>query len=162
MKLMRIIRWVPVTAAAITLLLNSACAATDSGPTPPSAGTSAPASIPAAAAIAVTIHKTGGIAGVDETISVDAQGTWTRAGRNATPRTGRFTADQLAQLRTLATDPRLIAEATKPQSPGPCADAFSYSVTVATMTMSFTDCPTAANRPQATMAIVEFLEKATG
>ncbi|HEX6681729.1 MAG TPA: hypothetical protein VF062_03000 [Candidatus Limnocylindrales bacterium] len=150
--------------ATIILALVSGCVSPRPLPTPvdpPSGLTGKPTPSPVltgAGALTVTITKTGGIAGVNDTLTIDPQGSYTRTSRTG-KRTGRLTPDQLATLATLATDPRLLAEATTPQSPSNCADAFQYTVQVGPTAVRYTDC--GAETPPATAALVQFLEQAT-
>lgn len=115
----------------------------------PSAVPSSPVREP----VAVTVTRTGGIAGIQDTIKVDASGKWTRQDRG-----GRLTIEQVTQLQRLATDPRLIAEAAATSSPTKCADAFNYTVTAGQLTVRYTDCPSDA-RPPAASELVSFVEK---
>jgi hypothetical protein len=109
--------------------------------------------------MAVRVHKTGGLAGVDDTLSVDPQGVWMRTARNASPRSGRLSAEQSARLRALSADPRLTAEAQRAATPTNCRDAFHYTVAVGLLTITYSDCPTDPDRPVAAVAIVEFLDQ---
>ena len=109
----------------------------------------------------ITIRKSGGIAGVNDTIVVDAQGHWTRTSKSGTTKTGQLTPEQLAQAAKLATDPRLVAEAQTPQSTTNCADAFIYAVSIGPATVSYSDCGS-GSPPPATTALVRYLEQVTG
>jgi hypothetical protein len=153
--------------ATLILLLASGCTTPAAGPSP-SDSPATPAA-PASAAtpqqspptnLSITIRKSGGIAGVNETLVVDAQGNWTRTTKAGATTSGKLTADQLAQAAKLATDPRLIAEAQTPQSPTNCADAFLYTVTIGPATVSFSDCGSGSPPPAAT-ELVRYLDQIT-
>jgi hypothetical protein len=110
----------------------------------------------------VEMAKSGGIAGISETIKVNPDGTWWRTedgGRSATR--GRLTDAQAAQLRRLVDDPRLTAEA-KPATGGPgrCSDAFVYFLHVRFLAIRYEQCGR-GTRPEVTMAIVSLLQTAT-
>ena len=122
-------------------------------------GPAATAGTSPAANLTITIRKSGGIAGVNETLVVDAQGRWTRTTKTGTS-TGQLTQAQLAQAAKLATDPRLIAEAQTKQSTAGCADAFVYAVTIQSVTITYSDCGS-GSPPPATTELVRFLEQAT-
>src|SRR5688572_21111734 len=77
----------------------SASPANPASPSVPSPGTPPSAVVP----ITVTIRKSGGIAGINETLVVDAQGNWTRTTRSGT-KSGKLTPQELAQAAKLATD----------------------------------------------------------
>ena len=76
-------------------------------------------------------------------------------------RSGQLTQPQREQLRRLAADPRLAAEAARTPPPTMCRDAFSYAVTVAGTTVDYVDCPTDPGRPVAAVALVRLLAGAT-
>lgn len=111
--------------------------------------------------MSITIRKSGGIAGVNDTLVVDAQGHWTRTSKTGGTKTGQLTPEQLAQAAKLATDPRLIAEAqAPPPSPTNCADAFVYAVSIGSATVSYSDCG-AGSPPPATTELVRYLDQVT-
>jgi hypothetical protein len=118
--------------AAVPLLL----AACGSGSGAGSGGTT-PADPPSPA---VTVVRTGGFAGVNETLTVAPDGSWlyTDHRRNLT-QAGTLTPAQRAQLRAAATDPALAAAFREPAGGG-CADGFQYAVTVGDLSGSFDDC----------------------
>ncbi|HZM76107.1 MAG TPA: hypothetical protein VFC19_10290 [Candidatus Limnocylindrales bacterium] len=155
--------WVARTATLI-LLLVAGCTTPAAEPTPSDspaapATTAAPQS-PATVNLTITIRKTGGIAGVNDTLVVDAKGNWTRTTKSGT-KTGQLTPEQLAQAAKLATDPRLIAEAQTPQPSTNCADAFVYAVSIGTATVTYSDCGSGSS-PPATTALVRYLDQVTG
>lgn len=168
--------WV-VRTATLILLLVAGCTTPATEPTPSdstaTASPGAPAATPTAgnpgnpgnpgtspaANLTITIRKSGGIAGVNETLVVDAQGRWTRTTKTGTS-TGQLKPEQVAQAAKLATDPRLITEAQTKQTTAGCADAFVYAVTISSMTITYSDCGS-GSPPPATTELVRFLEQAT-
>jgi hypothetical protein len=109
----------------------------------------------------VTIHRTGGIAGVSDTLTIEASGAWTATDKAGTQRHGQLTAAQIDSIRTLATDPRLADEATRSRPPTQCRDAFDYSIDAGSVHVAYTDCPTDPNRPDAAIALVREVQSAT-
>jgi hypothetical protein len=155
-----------VRTAALILVLATGCTTPAGEPTPSDspanpATAASPGTPPSAAVpISVTIRKSGGIAGINDTLVVDAQGNWTRTTRSGN-KSGKLTPQQLAQAAKLATDPRLVTEAQTPRSTTNCADAISYAVTIQSATVSFSDCGS-GTPPPATTELVRYLEEVTG
>lgn len=171
-----------VTLAALLIAL-AGCSATDPAAVPTSpAATSAPATpttdgtptapattgtppgagmTPAPQTVRVMLEKTGGLAGVQDRITVEPDGRWTVVDRSGASRTGQLSAADLDRLRQLAADPRLAAEATATPAATNCADSFTYQLTVAGRTTRYVDCPTDPNRPEVTAALVDLLTRAT-
>ncbi|MGR6322473.1 hypothetical protein Q2K19_13245 [Micromonospora soli] len=110
--------------------------------------------------VEVVLTKSGGIAGLTDTITVRPDGRWTRVDRAGTARTGQLDAADLDRLRRLTADPRLAAEATA-TSTTMCADAFTYQLTVGPITTGYVDCPPEATPPAGTAAVVDLLTRAT-
>jgi hypothetical protein len=117
---------------------------------------------PALAQPRVMVSRSGGIAGVADTITVEPAGQWTRTGRAGERRSGQLTDDQRARLSDLATDPRLVAESAGSRAPTKCRDAFNYALEVGSIHVNYVDCPADAGRPDVAMSIVDLLTKATG
>jgi hypothetical protein len=139
-------------------LVGTSCATTSTPPGDvPSEGVAASGS--GAALPAITLRRTGGIAGVSDTVTVDPGGAWTATDKAGRRRTGRLTADQIAQVRALAVDPRLAAEARRSPGPSRCQDAFQYAVTAGATTVTYVDCPS-DERPPAAEALVAALRTA--
>ncbi|MGC1214491.1 MAG: hypothetical protein WA890_24925 [Micromonospora sp.] len=124
--------------------------------TPPGTGTTSPAQT-----VRVMLEKTGGIAGVQDRITVEPDGRWTVVDRSGSSRTGQLSAADLDRLRQLAADPRLATEAAATPGSTNCADAFTYQLTVAGRMTRYVDCPTDPNRPEVTAAVVDLLTRAT-
>lgn len=145
--------------ALLILLLLSGCASSGPG----SSGDSPSATPPAASAVAITVEKSGGIAGVRDTIQIDASGNWTRSDKSGKTTSGKLTAAQVTQLQTLAADPKLAAEAAAAAQAAPtkCNDTFNYTVSAGPVVLRFNDCPTDAFQPTAVKALVSFVEQAT-
>ena len=80
----------------------------------------------------MTVTRTGGIAGVRQTIRIAANGWWTyQDGRSGASDSGRLTATQRQLLTRLVTDPDFVREAREAPAPGiVCNDGFVYSLSV--------------------------------
>ena len=92
---------------------------------------------------------------------MEPNGAWSATDKAGHQRHGQLTAAQLGTLTSLATDPRLAAEATGATGRSQCADAFNYTVAVANLQIAYTDCPADPDQPAATMALVRQLQQAT-
>jgi hypothetical protein len=103
--------------------------------------------------VTVTVHRTGGIAGLDDTVTVEPDGRWTATSRRASARSGQLTDAQRDRLRALTSDPRLAGEAGASPGRTRCADTFNYTVTVGSSRVSYTDCPTDAALPPVSSSI---------
>ncbi len=121
-----------VAAVALAVLTAAGCAR---GGQPP--GAEPPADRPGP----VTVQRTGGIAGVQDEVTVQPDGSWGRAGRGPATR-GRLPADRDATLTRMAADPALRAEAARTPTDSGCADAFAYKVSVGDVRVGWTDCGT--------------------
>ncbi|MGW3887459.1 hypothetical protein ACWD69_02115 [Micromonospora chokoriensis] len=115
-----------------------------------------------AAAAQVTLRMSGGFAGRGDAITVEPDGRWTMVDRAGSRRSGKLTPADLGSLTSLATDPRLAAEAGPPPTSTSCADVFHYRVTVGAIETGYVDCPTESPPPPATQALVKLLLRATG
>lgn len=146
-----------VTSVALALLV--ACAP---GPEPAaSAGpTAVVAPTPAARFTTVDVRRAGGFAGVNDRVTVSAQGAWTASGKAGSAKQGTLSQPQLDKLVTYAADPRLGQEATRQQTPTTCRDAFSYVVTVDALTVAYVDCPSDGSAPPVASSIVGILTEA--
>ncbi|MFE9200955.1 hypothetical protein [Micromonospora sp. NPDC007230] len=141
-------------------------AASTGGPTASQpGGTATPATPPATATDAgspgrpgvdVVLTRTGGIVGLEDTLTVTPDGHWTRVDRAGASRTGQLSPAELDRLRQLTADPRLVAKATATRTTM-CADAFTYRLTVGPVTTGYVDCPPEVTPPAATAAVVELL-----
>ena len=120
--------------------------AAPSGQTP--SGPSGPSSQPPAHRTGpVTLQRTGGLAGVQDELIVQPDGSWGRAGTGAN---GRLPADRNDMLTRMAADPALRSEASRTPAVPVCADAFQYTLSVGDIRVTWTDCgttvPSVANR----------------
>lgn len=95
------------------------------------------------AAVPVSITRTGGLAGVNQSIEIAADGTWvyTDNRRNQTEN-GSLAPDQRIQVLRLVADPAFTEQLTKAAKPDPgCADGFHYTIRAGGgETRSFVDC----------------------
>lgn len=152
---MAISRMRATTALVLLLLVLAGC--TDStSPSVPTSPTTEPALPP------VVLTTSGGFTGIQQTASVQPDGSWISRDNHGGRRTGKLSGPERVRLRTLASDPRLADEARRTHAPNPCRDAFTYRLIVGTRQIDFTDCPTAPDRPEAALAIVELLHEVTG
>ncbi|CAM3350650.1 hypothetical protein STSO111631_15470 [Stackebrandtia soli] len=78
----------------------------------------------------VTITKSGGIAGITETVTIDADGAWSYVKARMAPQDGTLEGERLSQLRSLVADPELTTKGEP--STDQCADMFVYAVTAET------------------------------
>ncbi|GHJ44681.1 hypothetical protein Cs7R123_20230 [Catellatospora sp. TT07R-123] len=155
-----------VTAVAAVLAFGAGCAGAaepGTGNTPESTTQSPDGRV---AGVTVTVEKTGGIAGVNERVSVERDGSWVKVGNSGKQASGTLTADQLSQLQTLTADPELAKEAARSPQPSNCRDAFNYKVTVdraGQQTVSaYTDCPSDKDLPAATQKVALLVTQAAG
>ena len=129
------------------------------GPTGASAGTGATPR-PHASPQGVQLVKTGGIAGVNETVTVKPDGSWYRIdGKRNTKASGKLTDAQMAALQQLLTDPKLLTEGGKAGS-GHCADGFEYLLVVEYRLIHYTACGQ-GTKPEVTLKIIGLLQSAT-
>jgi hypothetical protein len=157
-------RW--VLALAVAVLPLTGCGSQDGGSPPPGPGGS-PSSSPTPTtpttpgALPVVVRRGGGIAGVRDSVTVQPDGSWRRAGRTGVPRTGTLSADQLDRLTRMAADPALPGEAGRPLPGIECADAFQYQVTAGGTTVTWQDCGSATEPPAVAAGIATFLLSTT-
>src|SRR5262249_39800780 len=110
----------------------------------------------------VVVERTGGIAGVQDIITVEPGGHWTRGGTRGAPGTGQLTAAQRDRLRALATSPKLRDEATVKRSTAfVCSDAFQFTVTVGSLKISYEECG-GNTTPETASQIVNLVMSASG
>jgi hypothetical protein len=110
----------------------------------------------------VTVERTGGFVGVEQSVVVEPDGRWTyrrtRAGAGGgTPQTGRLTDAERTELQGLLANPRLSSEEAVS---GECADGFEYTLVTGPTNLHWVDCGTGA--PATAGKIVELLTDATG
>jgi hypothetical protein len=98
---------------------------------------------------AVTVIRSGGIAGVMQVLQIAPDGAWTLTDKRSNRvQRGSLTEAQRAQLARLLADPALAAESRRAPPAGQCADAFVYAVTVGELSFRFEQCGDAGNRPR--------------
>ncbi|MDG4754595.1 MULTISPECIES: hypothetical protein [Micromonospora] len=141
-------------AVAALLLPLAGCARTDAPPVLTDG--------PSPLATEVVLVKSGGIAGLSDTVRVEPDGHWTRTDRGGASREGQLAAEKLTRLRQLAADPRLAAEAAVTVPPTMCADAFTYRLTIGPNQVGYVDCPPETTPPAVTSQVVDLLNGATG
>jgi hypothetical protein len=131
---------------------------------PPSA-TDAPSPTeapPAASALPpITVRRTGGFVGVEQTLAVRPDGGWSWAGadRGGAPGHGQLTRAQRGELARLAAEPALAEEARQKPAPPQCADGYDYVLSVGSMTVVWVDCDPVT--PPTAVAITNLLAAAT-
>jgi hypothetical protein len=107
--------------------------------------------------VRIVVHRSGGFAGVEDTMTVDGDGRWTWTSKRGSPRSGRLTEDQRSRLRVLVGDRRLEDEAGRVPGATTCRDAFVYVLSVGQSRVGYTDCASDPQRPEAAAAIVDLL-----
>jgi len=127
------IRWIAITAMLVTMGGLAAGCGAQAAPgktsvTPP--------------AVPVSMSRTGGIAGVNQSIEIAADGTWIYADKrsNQTEK-GSLGPDQRIQLLRLVSDPAFSDQLNRAAKPNPsCADGFHYTINTGGEPRSFEDC----------------------
>lgn len=118
-------------AAAVLVLLVAAlsgCGGTDTAPT--ARGWDAP----------VTVTRSGGIAGVQDEVTLQPEGGWRRTARGAAARTGTLPEAERNRVLSSMTDPALRAEMSRAVPDIACADAFEYVLVSADITVRWLEC----------------------
>jgi hypothetical protein len=89
----------------------------------------------------VSVTRTGGIAGVQDTVVLDAgDGTWRRTAGRGPATSGTLSADRLNEVQPWLVVPVLADEAARPAGDQQCADAFEYTLTMEGSVVRWTDC----------------------
>ena len=107
------------------------------GPAPggPGAGTTATHPYP------LTISRTGGFAGGDESITVRSDGGWSYSANRGKPTAqGTLPAPDLAKVTQTLSDPAFGLDVRPHKQNGVCADGFTYSVSIGPETSTFDEC----------------------
>ncbi|KPV52710.1 hypothetical protein SE17_13870 [Kouleothrix aurantiaca] len=154
--------------AAVAVLMLAACGGTPSANGPQPAGTTvpaptapgataAPAPAPTAGAGAplVVYHKSGGIMGLDDTLTVNADGTFTLKDRAGAQSSGQATAEQLGKLNDLLNSMEFAAAS--PNYPAAGADMFVYKVEAPAQNKTVTAMD-GTDYPQVLHDIIDVLE----
>jgi hypothetical protein len=137
---------VPQGGGDVTTPSASSSGSTPSGSTTPSgSGTS---SGPATGVLPpVTITRRGGLAGVDETVAISADGSWVYTNRRqVTTQRGTLTDAQRRALAQLVTSPDFLKQVRATPGLSNCNDAFAYAVVVGDLQTQLVDCGT-TDRP---------------
>lgn len=106
--------------------------------TPATASPTAGTAQPAPQDVLLEVAVTGGFAGVDNRLVVKYDGTYTTVTRAKSPKSGRMTAAEVAELRAALEDPAYAKVPARP-SGSPIADGFQYSLTYAHRTVIASD-----------------------
>lgn len=102
----------------------------------------------------ITVKRTGGIAGFNDTWTVAPDGSWTHTNKTGTSTRGSLTTEQIAQVNSAATNSQLATEAKRGAVNTQCRDAFNYEISAGTAKVAWADCPADGNLPTAAMALV--------
>jgi hypothetical protein len=149
------------SAPAGTASASSAPAGPASEPTPPPGATAPAAPSPTVAFGGVQLVRTGGIAGITETITIRPDGSWNRVTSKGVKATGKVSPADLTQIARLAADPRLAAEADRKQpSRSRCNDTFSYLLIVGYKMTRYEACPSNGDKPPATIEMIGLVQDA--
>jgi hypothetical protein len=103
----------------------------------------------------VIYHKTGGIMGLDETLTVNADGTLALRSRNGTTKTSKIPADRLAKLRELLASPEYAKLQGQYKAMG--ADLFIYDISVPGGTPGHVQTMDGADTPAVLAEIIQEL-----
>ncbi|MEU2660314.1 hypothetical protein ABZ615_33975 [Streptomyces sp. NPDC007325] len=102
--------------------------ASTAGSTGTPTATEESAAAPRSGAVLVEVVVNGGFAGVTNQLVVHEDGSWTVRSKDKDARSGRMSADGLAELRAALEDPAYARVPGRPSGP-PVADGFQYFVT---------------------------------
>jgi len=109
----------------------------------------------------VTLERTGGIAGIRESVTVDPDGSWRRTSRTGAT-AGTMTAEQRNRLTRMAADPALTAEAGRPTEPAACADGYALTLRVAGTAVRWSECDPETGGPPVSARIARLILDSTG
>jgi hypothetical protein len=112
------------------LLAVAGCATTGGGPTTSPTPTPPPTLQP------MTLVRTGGFAGVHDTLQIDADGGWNISGRSSATSDGQLDGPARARLAEIQADPALPAEIAGLPRHG-CCDQFNYDLRIGAQSYSF-------------------------
>ncbi|WP_203730556.1 hypothetical protein [Paractinoplanes durhamensis] len=133
-----------------------------SGPTPPSPSAAPGSSDPAGSGFnGLQLVRTGGIAGITETITVKADGTWEKDTSKGAKDSGKLDIGDLGKLTGLASDPRIKTESDRKETTGRCNDTYIYLLIVNYQMVRYDTCPSAGTPPPLTKEIVGLVQSAT-
>ncbi len=142
----------------VSAVLASATAVTGCGeatPPPPSGtqDTTVKAGEPAPKEVLVELNVSGGLAGVDNQLTVRYDGSYTTRSGTKPPRTGQMTPAEVAELRAALEDPAYAAVPTRPSEGKTVYDGFQYVITYRYRVVVTTD----GERPAALQRVFEAL-----
>ncbi|HWH00089.1 MAG TPA: hypothetical protein VNV66_12390 [Pilimelia sp.] len=171
---MRLRRFALPLIAAALLLPAAACADADPSGDSAQTGTSAagstsagtpttPAPTTRATPTKISLIRTGGLAGVNETVTVEVDGSWSyrAAGDHARkPAKGQLTPAALSQLRDLLARPSLADEARSPAGKAGCRDGFHYVLDTGSLQVNWDACANGAE-PDTASAVARLLASHT-
>jgi hypothetical protein len=86
----------------------------------------------------MAIIRTGGFAGVHETLEIDGDGRWTYSDGRGASRAGQLDEAARTRLATIQADPGLAAEIARIPDIG-CCDQFDYELRISERTYTFED-----------------------
>jgi hypothetical protein len=170
---MRTLRWMALPLLAALAAMSGGCAkpggpgdvptpptSTSPSSTPPSSTPPGTSPGPGSGALPpTTVTRRGGLAGVDETVAITADGSWVYTNRRqVTSQRGTLTDAQRTSLVQLVTSPNFLKEAKASPGTSHCNDAFMYSITVGDLHVQYEDC---GNDRPAVMAVVTSVVNAT-
>ena len=120
------------------------------GPMPVRSAARSRAPVPrrAAGAPTVLLQRFGGIAGSQDMVTVQPDGSWARTAKAGAERTGKLAADSADRLSRMAADPLLRPRPTRTVPESDCADAFDYALTVGATRIAWRDCGSATKLPR--------------
>jgi hypothetical protein len=145
------IRWIAITAMLVTVGgLAAGCGAQAA----PGETSATPRAVP------VSMSRTGGFAGVNQSIEIAADGTWIYTDKRTNhSEKGSLNADQRIQLLRLVSDPAFGDQLVRAPKPDPgCADGFHYTINTGGEPRSFEDCGNGGDAPAVTSAIAAVTE----
>ena len=119
--------------AALLLVVIAGCGS-PAGPAPVGGA-------PAAHPYPLTIERTGGFAGVDESITIRSDGGWSYTATKGQPGAqGTLTQAVLDQVTQTVSNPAFQADVRPHTTQGTCADGFTYAVSIGAETSGFEEC----------------------
>ena len=111
------------------------------GPAPGGPGPGGATTSTAAHPYPLTIGRTGGFIGVNESITVRSDGGWSYSAIKGKPTAqGTLAAADLAKVTQTVSDPRFGLDVRPHKENGVCADGYTYSVSIGPETSTFDDC----------------------
>jgi hypothetical protein len=124
-------------------------------------GDPGPGSGEASLAGTVTMQRSGGFAGVMQSVAIAPDGAWTYTDRRAgTVRHGRLSQTQRERLAQALANPALTGEQAASTRVGVCSDGYLYQITWGRTKAQFVWCGSVGNRP-AWVAVITLIEDAT-